>query len=57
MIDEVKIEQAVRLFLEAIGEDISREGLQDTPKRISEMCNELFGGIGKNAADHLSVRT
>jgi GTP cyclohydrolase I len=55
MIDEVKLEQAVRLFLEAIGEDISREGLEGTPERISEMCSELFGGIGKDASDHLSV--
>ena len=55
MIDEVKLEQAVRLFLEAIGEDISREGLKGTPERISEMCSELFGGIGKDASYHLSV--
>lgn len=55
MIDEVKVDQAIRLLLEAIGEDISREGLKDTPSRISDMCKELFGGIGKNAADHLSV--
>ena len=55
MIDEVKVQQAIRLLLEAIGEDINREGLKDTPDRISEMCNELFGGIGKNAAGHLGV--
>jgi GTP cyclohydrolase I len=53
--DEAKIEEAVRLFLEAIGEDITREGLSDTPKRISKMCRELFGGIGKDASDHLNV--
>lgn len=55
MIDQEKIEQAVRLFLEAIGEDISREGLKGSPERISEMCNELFAGIGKDAESHLSV--
>lgn len=55
MIDEVKIEQAIRLFLEAIGEDIDREGMKDTPQRISEMCSELFGGMGRTASDHLSV--
>ena len=55
MIDEVKIEQAIRLFLEAIGEDIDRQGIKDTPQRISEMCSELFGGIGRTASDHLSV--
>jgi GTP cyclohydrolase I len=55
MIDEVKAEQAVRLFLEAIGEDCSREGLIDTPKRISRMCKEIFGGLDKDASEHLSV--
>lgn len=55
MIDQAKIEQAVRLFLEAIGEDISREGLGGTPRRISEMCGELFAGMGQDASDHLSV--
>lgn len=55
MIDEVKVQQAVRLFLEAIGEDVEREGLQDTPRRISEMCKEVFGGLGKDASEHLKV--
>ena len=30
----------------AIGEDPSREGLLDTPKRVSEMYSELFSGMG-----------
>lgn len=49
-----KIEQAVRLFLEGIGEDITREGLIDTPKRISSMCEELFSGLNTSAENHLS---
>lgn len=53
--DQAKIEQAVRMILEAIGEDNHREGLLDTPKRISEMCLELFGGIGQDASEHLNV--
>ncbi|MBR3771841.1 MAG: GTP cyclohydrolase I FolE [Clostridium sp.] len=52
--DKRKIEDAVRLFLEGIGEDTSREGLIDTPSRISAMCEELFAGIGKDAQEHLS---
>jgi GTP cyclohydrolase I len=55
MIDEEKIQRAVKLFLEAIGEDCDREGLAETPKRISEMCGEIFGGIGKDASEHLAV--
>ena len=45
MIDHKKAEQAVRLFLEAIGEDPTREGLLDTPKRVARMCDELFMGM------------
>jgi GTP cyclohydrolase I len=55
MIDEAKIEQAVRLFLEGIGEDFNREGLAETPRRISEMCKEIFGGINNDASEHLNV--
>lgn len=51
--DHDKIEQAVKLFLEGIGEDPEREGLRETPRRISQMCRELFGGYGMDAAEHL----
>ncbi|GHV80731.1 GTP cyclohydrolase 1 [Spirochaetia bacterium] len=52
--DKQKIEDAVRLFLDGIGEDSGREGLQDTPRRISAMCDEIFSGMGQNADGHLS---
>ncbi len=54
MIDHEKIEQSVRLFLEGIGEDVSREGLKDTPERIARMCEELYGGMEEDASEHLS---
>ena len=54
MIDEKKIEQAVRLMLEGIGEDPDREGLADTPSRIARMCAELYGGMSDDAGIHLS---
>ena len=54
MIDHDKIEQAVRLSLEGIGEDVTREGLQDTPDRIARMCEELYGGMEDDASVHLS---
>ncbi len=41
MIDKKKIEQAVRLFLEGIGEDPDREGLRETPERIARMWEEF----------------
>lgn len=54
MIDHKKIEQAVMLFLEGIGEDVCREGLKETPERIARMCGELYGGMEEDAAVHLS---
>lgn len=54
MIDQKKIEEAVKLFLEGIGEDVSREGLKDTPGRIARMCEELYGGMDEDASVHLS---
>jgi len=42
--DKPKIEQAVRMILEAIGEDPDRDGLRDTPARVARMYAEIFGG-------------
>ena len=42
IIDRTKIEKAVKLFLEAIGENSEREGLIETPRRVANMCAEMF---------------
>lgn len=52
--DKAKIEAAVRMMLEGIGEDPDREGLRETPERISRMCEEIFGGTDEKAKLHLS---
>ena len=49
MIDHEKIEQAVRLLLEGMGEDVNREGLIDTPDRIARMYEEIYGGMDEDA--------
>lgn len=54
MVDKNKIEEGVRLILEGIGEDIHREGLLDTPERISRMYEEIFGGLYEDAGVHLN---
>lgn len=51
-----KIEQAVRMILEAVGEDPNREGLLDTPMRVAKMYQELFSGLHRNIGDELSAR-
>lgn len=53
MIDQEKVKQAVRLFLEGIGEDPGREGLEETPDRIARMCEEIYGGLEQTAKPHL----
>lgn len=42
-----KIEQGVKLILEGIGEDLSREGLKQTPSRVAQMCQEIFEGMNE----------
>lgn len=54
MVDQKKIEQAVRLLLEGIGEDINREGLADTPNRVARMYEEIYKGMEEDASVHLS---
>jgi len=44
-VDRTKIEQAVRLFLEGIGDDPGRAGLVETPRRVADMCTDIFCGI------------
>ncbi len=41
-IDTDKIETAVRMILEAIGEDTERSGLLDTPARVARFYKEFF---------------
>lgn len=54
MIDKQKIEEAVKLLLEGIGEDVNREGLKETPGRIARMYEEIFEGLEEDAGLHLS---
>ncbi len=48
-----KIEQAVHMILEAIGEDTEREGLKETPARVARMYEEIFCGLQEDPTLHL----
>lgn len=54
MVDKNKIQEAVRLLLEGIGEDVTREGLVETPDRIARMYEEIFAGLQGNPAEALN---
>ncbi|MGC8588093.1 MAG: GTP cyclohydrolase I FolE [Hydrogenobaculum sp.] len=41
MIDKGKIVEGIKLFLEGIGEDITREGIKETPERVARMWEEF----------------
>ena len=43
--DESKIEQAIKLLLEAVGDDPNREGLIETPKRVAKYYKEVLEGM------------
>ncbi|MDF0726217.1 GTP cyclohydrolase I FolE [Cytobacillus sp. S13-E01] len=54
-INHAQIEQAVKLIIEAIGEDPNREGLLDTPKRVAKMYAEVFSGINEDPKEHFKT--
>ncbi len=55
MFDGKAIRAAVESIIKAVGEDPKREGLADTPRRVSEMYAELFMGLGKDPSEELKV--
>lgn len=48
------VQDAVRTLLEWAGEDPTREGLVDTPKRVARAWKEYCEGYGENPAMHLA---
>jgi GTP cyclohydrolase I len=42
-------------ILIAIGEDVGRDGLLNTPRRVASMYEELFSGLHDDPARHLEV--
>ena len=55
-VDLDRIEAAVAEILVALGEDPSRDGLQETPARVARMYAEVCSGLHEDPADYL-VRT
>jgi GTP cyclohydrolase IA len=54
-VDRSAIETAVRTILRAVGEDVNRDGLLDTPARVARMYEEMFAGLHLDPARHLET--
>lgn len=55
-IDQQKIADGVRMILEGMGEDTSREGLLETPARVARMYEELVYGLHVDLASEITCR-
>lgn len=55
--DRKKITKGVKLILEGIGEDLSREGLVRTPERMVEYFEEVLAGYESDPAAELRKYT
>lgn len=53
MVDLEKAEKAITMLLEAIGENPSRSGLLETPKRVAKFYDEITKGYSDNPRIHL----
>ena len=53
--DKKRIEKAVREILIAVGEDIRRADIKDTPRRVADMYEEILSGTGVNPDKELEV--
>jgi len=53
--DKKRIERAIREILKALGEDLNRKDIKDTPKRVAQMYAEIFSGIDKDPEKELEV--
>jgi GTP cyclohydrolase I len=53
--DHAKVERGVRLILEGIGEDLGRDGLRDTPARVTRMYAEITSGLREDPTQVLQA--
>ena len=53
--DQQRVEGLVREILLELGENPDREGLQDTPRRVASMFQEVFAGIRYTNAEIASM--
>lgn len=55
MLPPMNRKELIAELIKSLGEDLGREGLKDTPRRVDEAWKHLFSGYSKNPADVLTV--
>jgi len=53
--DQDRAERAISELLAALGEDLERDGLRDTPKRVARALKENFQGLYQDPKDVLTT--
>ena len=53
VVDQPRIEAAIREILLSVGENPDRDGLKETPARVARMYAEIFGGLHVEPGRHL----
>ena len=53
--DQESIAQLTKQLLEAIGEDLAREGLVETPQRVARSFEKLYGGYRQDPKELITV--
>jgi len=53
-ISDEKAEEAIKTIIEWVGEDVEREGLKSTPKRVIKAYKEYFQGYSKDPKTYLT---
>lgn len=51
--NKAKVEVAVKLLLEGIGEDLTRPDLVGTPERVARMFSKTLNGYDQDPAEHI----
>jgi GTP cyclohydrolase I len=54
-VDKKRIEKAVREILYAVGEDVKRADIKDTPSRVADMYEEILSGVNTDPEKELEV--
>lgn len=55
MINRKEIESSIIKILDAVGENVIREGLKETPSRVGKMYAEIFKGMTEDPSDYLKL--